>query len=82
MHVSDSAIHDLAARKLSRVLGAAPAREIMDRTLRALGKNTLETPNDLHRFAQLLIKEKGFASAVGGILSVDAVMLGAKPEGD
>jgi hypothetical protein len=78
--VSDNVIHDLALRKLSRVLGAEQARAIMDRALVVLGKKKLDSADDLHRFAQLLIKEKGFASAVGGILSVDAVMLGAKPE--
>jgi hypothetical protein len=67
----------LAFGKLSNVLGADQARRIMSETLARLGLAHLTSADDLYRFAQEVGRLGGFASAVGGLLGVTAVMRGA-----
>ena len=75
---SPTAWHDVALDKLTRVLGKNRARTLMADTLREADLVSLDSPRDLQRFARILIEAGGFAGAVGGLLSVHAVMYGAE----
>lgn len=72
--------NEVAIAKLSNVLGSAQGEEVYVETLRALVLDTLGSADDLFRFAQLVKERDGFAGAVGALLSVHAVMHGAKPK--
>jgi hypothetical protein len=68
---------EIAASKLARVVGGVAAEEVRLRVLGELGMVRLESVDDLYRFARALAQQGGFAGAVGGLLSVHAVMHGA-----
>lgn len=72
-----SDVRQLALQKMSAVLGEGRARSLLDEICRS--ENVpLATADDLFRFAAGLSKLGGFEGAVGALLSVRAVMLGAK----
>lgn len=81
-HASTSEYHALALTKMTRILGAERARQLMSELLERLGI-TLETADDLLQFSNELSKLGGFEGAVGAMLSVRALMNGAgtKPRG-
>jgi len=68
--------HAVAAARLTSVLGAAKGEATLAGALRAVGLERVATAADLHRLAQHLSATGGFTSAVGGLLSVHAVMYG------
>ncbi|EYF05757.1 hypothetical protein [Chondromyces apiculatus] len=70
--------HGIALGKLTNVLGAEAAHRAMEETLQGAGLTSLASADDLHRFAQVLLTRGGFAGAVGGLLSVHAVLRGAR----
>jgi hypothetical protein len=70
----------LALEKLSKVLGESKARETMESALQKTGLPTLRSADDLYHFAQELTAMPGFARAIGGMLSLQAVMRGAHPD--
>jgi hypothetical protein len=72
--------NDLALEKMSKVLGAENAHQTMRIALKKLGLDTLRTADDLYRFAQELTAMSGFTRVVGGVLSLQAVMRGARPD--
>jgi len=67
-----------AQDKLARVLGRERAQRIYLDTLARSGLTDLRTADDLHAFGQQLATGSGFEAAVGGLLSVAAVLRGAK----
>jgi hypothetical protein len=67
----------VALEKLIRVLGEHPGRALYAEGLRQLGLESVRSPQELHRLAQWLTRQPGFASTVGGLLSVHAVINGA-----
>jgi hypothetical protein len=67
----------VALEKLIRVLGEHSGRTLYAHGLRELGLDTLRSPQELHRLAQWLTRQPGFAATVGGLLSVHAVINGA-----
>ncbi|RKG75246.1 hypothetical protein [Corallococcus terminator] len=69
--------HGVAVAKLNSVLGPARGPVVLEEALRATGLVHINSADELHRFAQVLITTGGFAGAVGGLLSVHAVMHGA-----
>ena len=71
-------LHGLALEKMSRVLGAQKAQQLMDRILAQLGLEIL-TAQDLYVFANHLSQLGGFESAVGSMLGVTAILRGARP---
>lgn len=73
---STGEFHTLALSKMTRILGAARARQLMCELLGKLGI-TLETADDLLQFSNELSKLRGFEGAVGAMLSVRALMSGA-----
>ena len=66
----------LAMDKMNRVLGESRARQLTTRILAETGL-TLTTADDLYAFSGELAKLPGFEGAVGGMLSVEAVLHGA-----
>jgi hypothetical protein len=70
------ALQELALAKMTAVLGPARAQQLMTRILTEHAIE-LRTPDDLFRFATELGKHGGFEGAVGAMLGVRAVMLGA-----
>lgn len=71
-------IKELVHEKLSRVFGERRAREITDATLNAAQLSSLETADELLRFGRALSQQGGFEGAVGAMLTVQAVMRGAR----
>ncbi len=71
------ALRELAMGKLSRVLGEEMAVRIYDEALRAAGLRAITTADDLHAFAHALVARGGMEAAIGGLLSVAAVVRGA-----
>jgi hypothetical protein len=67
----------VALEKLTRVLGERSGRALYAEGLSALGLETVTSPQELHRLAQWLTLQPGFAATVGGLLSVHAVINGA-----
>lgn len=70
---------DLARAKLVGVLGESTAQRVLRETLAQLRLTELTSADDLYRFGRALSDREGFAGAVGGMLSVTAVMRGGKP---
>lgn len=75
--IGASELSQLALRKMTSVLGAERARQLMTSVLTELRLSDLESPDDLFRFAGELSKLNGFEAAVGAMLGVTAVMRGA-----
>lgn len=73
-----SAIAQLTRDKLVKVLGADKAERVAREVLDEIGLPELATPDDLLRFARALEKRGGFESALGAMLSVQAVLRGAR----
>jgi hypothetical protein len=67
----------LALAKLSRVLGPERGGRVFAETLAAARMTTLSTADDLYAFAEHLSRRGGIEAAVGGLLSVAAVIRGA-----
>jgi hypothetical protein len=66
-----------ALETLTRVLGRERALRIYGDALAAAGLTDIRTADDLHAFGQHLSTCGGFEAAVGGMLSVAAVLRGA-----
>ncbi|HEX2686305.1 MAG TPA: hypothetical protein VHN14_06790 [Kofleriaceae bacterium] len=60
--------------KLTNVMGDAAGRELMREILLEIGMDELRSASDLRCFANALGSRKGFAAAVGGILSLHVTM--------
>jgi hypothetical protein len=68
----------VARTKLVTVLGPAKGETMLAHVLQALGTDVLRSADDLYRFAQVLATQSGFAGAVGEMLSVHALLRGAR----
>lgn len=75
---SASEIHEFALAKMTKVLGADRARQLMDRLLEQLDLE-LRAPGDLARLSEAMSELGGFEGAVGAMLGVAAVLRGATP---
>lgn len=75
--VEEDAFRRLALEKMSAVLGASRAEKLLESILASTG-GSLETADDLFAFATELARYGGFEGAVGGLLSVQAVLHGGK----
>lgn len=63
--------------KLARVLGPEAATRVFDEALVAAGLPAITTADDLHAFAHALVARGGMEAAIGGLLTVAAVVRGA-----
>lgn len=68
----------LARDKLVRVLGRATGERVFAETLQHLRRTQIDTADDLYAFGEELTNRGGFEAAVGRLLSVAAVMRGAR----
>lgn len=73
----EPALQILTLQKLTTLLGAAEALALFQRVLIECGLRSVESPNDLQRFANSLLKQKGVIAAVGRALKIQAILLGA-----
>jgi hypothetical protein len=73
----DTTLEQLALDKLTRVLGAPEGRRLFHKTLAKSGLTAIRTADDLYLFGDQLSRESGFASAVGRLLTVAAVLRGS-----
>ena len=71
-------LEEMARTKMVRVLGAARAEQLYDEVLRECGLGGITTPEHLLAFARALARRPGFEGTVGTMLSVQAVMSGAR----
>lgn len=69
---------DLALSKIERVVGEDRARDLVEETLRRIGRKALVTPDDYYRFAVELMKKGGALEAVGRSIKIQAILLGAR----
>lgn len=64
--------------KLARIFGEKRARELVRVTLRDAQIPALKTAEDLLHFGRFLERRGGFEGAVGAMLTVHAVLKGAR----
>lgn len=76
----NSEFGQLALEKMTRVLGEARARQLFDEICTEIGLNGISDADDLLAFARALSGRGAFEGAVGAMLSVQAVMKGAKSD--
>lgn len=70
--------HEVAALKLTRVLGSVEGTRVLAETLKDLGLDHIETSADLTRFACKLAARGGFATAIAAMLDVHVAMYGSE----
>ncbi len=70
-------LSELALSKLTRILGPQRGPRVHREVLAVMGLRELRTPDDLHLFAKHVTDRGGMDGAVGGLLSVAAVIRGA-----
>jgi hypothetical protein len=63
--------------RLVKALGGKRAAEIMREGIAELGGRTLETPQDMMDFADVLVRSTGLIQAVGRSIKVMALLRGA-----
>ena len=73
---------ELALVKLANILGRPAAVRVMREVLAELRLGGLTSADELYRFSQALSSRDGFVGAVGAMLSVTALMRGARGAGD
>lgn len=67
-----------ALAKLTRVLGAQKAEQIVRDVMSAAGVQDLDNPDQRLRFARELIQMGGVYDAIGNAIAVQAILQGAK----
>jgi hypothetical protein len=71
-------VHALALEKVGRILGPARAQALLASFLGEWPRRErLKTPEDLYAFGRRLAQMQGMEQAVGALLTMQAVMLGA-----
>jgi hypothetical protein len=74
-----TALTGVASAKLCRMLGDARGMEILQRTLQITGLRSIDTADDLRRFADVLAaKEQGMIKMIGFSLRTEALLRGAR----
>ena len=70
----------LARTKLAKVVGDAEADSIIRDALKQIGLPSLSSADELYAFAQNLSNRRGFVATVGALLSLTAVLRGARAQ--
>lgn len=73
-----SSIEEIAHEKLLRIFGEKRARELVRNTMKEAQLTALVTADDLLLFGRVLERRGGFEGAVGAMLTVQAVLQGAR----
>lgn len=69
---------EVALQKLSRVFGAERGRTLLEEATTTAGLKRIDNADDLMKVARALETRGGLERAVGAMLSVQAVMMGAR----
>lgn len=75
----DADLVNLALSKMSPVLGKGAANALLHRLLLEL-RLELQTHDDLYHLGQAMAALSGFEGAVGSMVSLSAVLRGARPQ--
>lgn len=70
--------YEVARAKLVRVFGDDRGQALLDKAVTQAGLKTISTPDELLAVARALESYGGIEGAVGAMLSVSALMMGAK----
>lgn len=70
----------LARTKLAKVVGEAEADSILRDALKQIGLSSLSSADELYALAQNLSQRVGFVATVGALLSLTAVLRGARAQ--
>lgn len=79
---SDTTYRELAATKLAKLVGPERAPQLVASVCERASLRSLDSPDDLLRFADALGEEGGFVGALGALLRVRAILDGAKASDD
>jgi hypothetical protein len=71
---------DPSLSKLLRVYGAERSTALVQDTMREIGVDTLQNPDDRLRFGAALIKRGGLLEAIGRAIRIQAILHGAREE--
>lgn len=74
---SPSDLLNSAREKLSRAVGAEEARRILTEALRRSGLSGVDSPGDLLKLADQLMRRGGLLEAVARSLKIQAILAGA-----
>jgi hypothetical protein len=64
--------------RITRVVGQEKAASLTQETLHRIGRNILETPDDLLLFARCLEDQQGLVRCIGRALKAQALLRGAQ----
>ncbi len=78
--VTPTSWDQLARTKLAKVVGEAEADSILRDALKQTGLASLSSADELYTLAQNLSHKQGFVATVGALLSLTAVLRGAKAQ--
>jgi hypothetical protein len=70
----------LASTKLAKVVGEVEADSILRDAFKQLGLTSLSSADELYALAQNLSRRVGFVATVGALLSLTAVLRGARAQ--
>lgn len=76
--LTEDDVHEVARAKLVHVLGERRGQTALRETLEQVQLERIETPEQLYTFARALVGRGSFAGAVGGLLTVHALLRGAR----
>lgn len=76
----DDDLHGVARVRLVRVLGERRGDLLMAEVLAEIGIERIADADQLYAFAKALVARGSFAGAVGGLLTVHALVRGARGE--
>ena len=76
---NETVFMDLVVSKLKKMLGDVKGPEVLAEILGTLGKDKIETPDDLKRVADELIARGGLTRLIGYSLRTEALLRGARP---
>lgn len=71
---------DVAVQKLNRIFGEVKGPKILQAALSSAGLSNIETADDLLKVARALEARGQIEGAAGAMLSVAAVMMGARTD--
>jgi hypothetical protein len=71
----------VATAKLCRMMGEAKGQEVLAQTLKGCGLSSIETADELRKFADALAaREQGMLRMIGLSLRTEAILRGARLE--
>jgi len=78
MSVQQLYAEDPSLNKLLRIYGEERANTLVQATMREIGVDTLQRPEDRLRFGAALMKKGGLLEAIGRAIRIQAILQGAR----